>query len=93
MTQNTSVKLKDGYRERLKTLADARQRSTNWLLNEAVGKFLEREEARAALFAEMKHLHEEYVQGGRLHLTQDEVERWMEQLKADPGAPMPEPHP
>lgn len=93
MAKSTSVKLKDGYSERLKALGESKQRSSNWLLNEAVGKYLEREEARAALLIEMKERHEEYVRSGRLHVTQDEMEEWMESLKSDPNAPMPEPHP
>lgn len=92
MSKSTSVKLKDGYSERLKALGDTRQRSSNWLLNDAVGRYLDREEARAALLVEMKQRHEEYVQSGRLHVTQEEVEKWFERLKSDPNAPMPEAH-
>lgn len=92
MARSTSVKLRDGYPERLKSLAESRQRSANWLVNEAVGKYLDREEARAALLAEMKGLHEEYLAGGRLHLTQEEIGRWTEELRSNPNAPMPEPH-
>jgi predicted transcriptional regulator len=92
MSKSTSVKLKDGYGERLKALGETKQRSSNWLLNDAVGRYLDREEARAALLVEMKERHEEYVRSGRLHVTQKEMEEWLERLKADPSAPMPEPH-
>ena len=67
MSKSTSVKLKDGYSERLKALGETKQRSSNWLLNDAVGRYLDREEARAALLVEMKQRHDEYVRGGRLH--------------------------
>ena len=93
MAKSTSVKLKDGYSERLKALGETKQRSSNWLLNDAVGRYLDREEARAVLLVEMKQLHEEYVQGGRLHLTQEEVREWMERRRTDRNAPMPKPHP
>jgi predicted transcriptional regulator len=93
MSKSTSVKLKDGYGERLKALGETKQRSSNWLLNDALGRYLDREEARAALLVEMKQRHEEHVRGGRLHVTQEEMEEWAERLKSDPNAPMPEPHP
>lgn len=92
MSKSTSVKLKDGYSERLKSLSESKQRSSNWLLNDAVGRYLDREEARAALLVEMKERHEEYIRSGSLHVTQEEMEDWMERLKLDPNAPMPEPH-
>jgi predicted transcriptional regulator len=93
VSKSTSVKLKDGYSERLRALGETKQRSSNWLLNDALGRYLDREEARAALLVEMKQRHEEYVRGGSLHLTQEEVEEWAERLKTDPNAPMPDPHP
>ncbi len=93
MSKSTSVKLKDGYSERLKALGETKQRSSNWLLNDAVGRYLDREEARAALLVEMKEHHEEYVRSGKLHVTQEEMEEWAERLKRDPNTPMPEPHP
>ena len=92
MSKSTSVKLKDGYSERLKALGESKQRSSNWLLNDAIGRYLDREEARAALLVEMKERHEEYVRGGRLHLTQEEVEDWMKRRRTDRNAPMPKLH-
>ena len=89
MSKSTSVKLKDGYSERLRSLGVSKQRSSNWLLNDAVGRYLDREEARAALLVEMKERHEEFVQSGRLHLTQEEVRDWMERRRTDRDAPMP----
>jgi predicted transcriptional regulator len=92
MTKNTSVKLKEGFGDRLKALGQFRQRSTNWLLNDAVERYLEREEARAAMLLEMQQAHEEYERGGRLHLTQEEVEEWMSRKRLDRDAPMPPLH-
>ena len=92
MSKSTSVKLRDGFDERLKALGEVKQRSNNWLLNEAVERYLDREEARAALLVEMKDLHEEYVRGGRMHLTQEEVQDWMARRRVDRNAPMPPLH-
>jgi hypothetical protein len=44
------------------------------------------------MLVEMREAHEEYVRGGRRHLTQEEVVEWMEQRKTNRSAPMPEPH-
>ena len=43
-----AVKLDQDTRDRLKRLADAKDRSTHWMLREAVSQFLEREEKREA---------------------------------------------
>jgi predicted transcriptional regulator len=93
MAKSTSVKFKDGFNERLKALGETKQRSSNWLVNEAVGRYLDSEEVRLARLAEMKRAHEEYVREGRLHLTQDEVREWMERRRTDRNAPMPKLHP
>lgn len=93
MSESTSIKLKDGTRERLRQLADSKQRSTNWLMNDAIGRYLDREEARLRLLDEMRQAHEDYVAGGRLHLTHEEVVEWFERLKTDRNAPMPKLHP
>jgi predicted transcriptional regulator len=90
--KSTSVKLRDGFDERLKALGETKQRSTNWLLNEAVEHYLNREEARAALLIELRERHEEYVREGRLHLTQEEVAEWMARRRVDRDAPMPPLH-
>ena len=92
MPKSTSVKLKDGFDERLKALGESKQRSTNWMLNEAVERYLDHEETRAALLIELRERHEEYVREGRLHLTQEEVEDWMARRRVDRNAPMPPLH-
>ena len=43
-----AVKLDQDTRDRLKRLADAKDRSTHWMLREAVAQFVEREEKREA---------------------------------------------
>lgn len=93
MAKSTSLKLKDGFDERLKALSATRQRSPHWLMNDAIGRYLADEERRVALLAELRAAKEEYERGGRLHLTQEEVEEWMEQRKTDRTAAMPKLHP
>lgn len=93
MAQSTSAKLDPGLSEKLQEIADREGSSPNSLVNQAVSEFVERRERRAALLLELEEAHEEYVIGGRLHLTQDEVEAWMDRRKTDPNAPMPQLHP
>lgn len=39
-----AIKIDPEIKERLKRLADARQRTTHWLMREAIHKYVEREE-------------------------------------------------
>lgn len=92
MSESTSIKLRDGLKDRLRAIAEADQRSTNWIVNEALEHYAAQREKRAALRAEMEQAHREYVEGGRLHLTHEEVVRWMSERKINPTAPMPKVH-
>jgi predicted transcriptional regulator len=44
MTTTVGVKLDDETRNRLKLLGDARQRSTHWIMREAILEYLDKEE-------------------------------------------------
>jgi predicted transcriptional regulator len=91
MAKSTSVKLKDGYSERLKSLAETKQRSANWLLNEAVGKYLDDEESAAELRAEVLARHREFQETG-LHVTQEEALDWLRRRAAGEDVPVPKAH-
>ena len=91
MAQSTSIKLDDGLRDRLRTIA-AREGSTpNRLMNEAIGELVDRKERRAAFLAEVKSRWEDYQESG-LHLTQEEVDEWLDGLLRGEDPPIPEPH-
>ncbi|TAN47661.1 MAG: ribbon-helix-helix protein, CopG family [Methylococcaceae bacterium] len=49
MTTSEAVKLDDATYERLKALAESRQRTPHWLMGEAIKQFLEREEAAESI--------------------------------------------
>jgi len=91
VSRSTSVKLKDGYSERLKVLAEAKQRSANWLLNEAVGRYLDQEESEAELRAEVLARHHEFVETG-LNVTHEEALDWLRRRAAGENAPIPKAH-
>jgi predicted transcriptional regulator len=88
---STSIKLSDGLRERVQAIAEDEDRSANWLMNDAISKYVDRKEHRKALRQQMRDAHEEYQRTG-LHLTQDEVREWMEKRARGERASMPKLH-
>lgn len=90
-TATTSVKLEPDVKERLQRLAEARQRKPHWLMREAIGQYLEREEKRQALYDDARQAWEEYQATG-LHVTGDEVAAWLETWGTDDEKAAPECH-
>lgn len=91
MSKSTSVKLKDGYAERISAMAESKQRSANWLVNEAVGRYLDHEESEAELRAEVLRRHQELVETG-IHVTNEEALDWLRRRAAGEDVPAPEGH-
>jgi predicted transcriptional regulator len=73
VVRTISVKLNDGIRERLKRLANAKERTVHWIMREAIEKYLEREEQREALWQEALASQQECQKTG-LHVAGDEVD-------------------
>ncbi len=48
MATATSIKLYDELKGRVQHLADARRRSSHWIMREAIAQYVEREEKREA---------------------------------------------
>jgi len=86
-----AVKLDQDTRDRLKRLAEAKDRSTHWMLREAVSQFVEREEKREAFRQAGLQAWAEYQATGH-HVTQDEADAWLAKLEAGEVAPAPECH-
>ncbi|WP_413991415.1 CopG family ribbon-helix-helix protein [Labrys okinawensis] len=91
MQSTTSVKLDTAVRERMQRLASARQRSTHWLMREAIEQYLEREEQRERLRQETLAAWEEYQATG-LHVTAEEADAWLAKLEAGEDVNPPECH-
>jgi len=87
-----AIKLDDTTQGRLKRLGEARQRSTHWMMRQAVNEYLEREEKREALRREALESWQEYQQTG-LHVTIEEVRQWVDSLGADNELEPPQCHP
>ncbi len=86
-----SVKLEDSLRARLKSLAEGRQRTTHWVMREAISQYVEREEKREAFRQVTLAAWQEYQDTG-LHLTGEEVDAWMAKLEAGEDAELPACH-
>ena len=86
-----AVKLDPDTRDRLKRLADAKDRSTHWMLREAVSQFVEREEKREAFRQAGLQAWKEYQATGQ-HITHDEADAWLAKLEAGVEAAIPECH-
>ena len=86
-----AVKLDQDLRDRLQHLAEARDRSTHWLMRKAIEQFVEQEEKREALRQDALKAWAEYQETG-LHVTHDEADAWLARLEAGDAAKAPECH-
>jgi predicted transcriptional regulator len=86
-----AVKLDQDTRDRLKRLADAKDRSTHWMLREAVAQFVEREEKREAFRQAGLQAWQEFQATGK-HIMHDEADAWLAKLEAGEEAAAPECH-
>ena len=87
-TTSTTVKLAPEVKARIEYLADVRKRSAHSLMVEAIERYVTREEQREELRQAGIAAHEHYARTG-LHLTNDEVRGWIDQLRQGKNEPMP----
>jgi predicted transcriptional regulator len=83
-----SVKLALDTRARIERLAEARRRTTHWMMREAIEQYVEREEKREAFRKDTLDAWEEFQLTG-LHATGDEVEAWLASWGSDNESPAP----
>lgn len=74
--KSISVKLDSEFRARVENIAEARHRSTHWVMREAITQYVEREEKREAFRQDTLRAWEEYQETG-LHATATEVDKWL----------------
>jgi len=89
MGSATSIKLDDDMKGRIRHLAEARQRTSHWIMREAIAQYVEREEKREALRRDTLQAWEEFQKTG-FHATAEEVDRWLESWGTDYELPAPE---
>ena len=88
MASATSIKLDDSLKERIQNLAEARQRSSHWIMREAIAQYVEREEKREALRQETLKAWQEFQETG-MHATAEEVDQWLTSWGSDAELPAP----
>ena len=76
------VKLDDDTRARLKKLGDSRQRSTHWMVREAVARYLEVEERYEREKTEDMARWAHYVETGHA-VPHETVTAWLDELAAE----------
>ena len=86
-----AVKLNQDIRDRIKHLAEARQRTTHWMMREAIQQYVQREEKREAFRQDGIRAWNEYQSTG-LHITLEETDIWLTELEAGQDADPPECH-
>lgn len=86
-----AVKLDPTSHDRIKRLAEARHRSTHWMMREAIEQYIEREEKREAVRQDALRAWQAYQTSG-LHVTLEEADAWLTQLEAGEDQEPPECH-
>ena len=88
---NVTVKLEHSERQRLKSLAAAKQRTPHFLMKEAIQRYIEDEEAEQAAIQAAAASLAHYKKTG-LHTTLDEVKGWAKAVREDRSAKIPACH-
>mgnify|MGYP000950178465 CR=1 FL=1 len=77
----TSLKLDEETRQRVQKLADVKRRSANWLMREAIERYVAQEEQREKLRQDALAAWAEFEATG-LHVTAQEADAWLAELEA-----------
>lgn len=75
-----AIKIDEDTKARVKRLAEARHRTSHWLMREAITQYVAREEKREAFRQDTLKAWEEYRTTG-LHVTADEADTWLDKLE------------
>lgn len=88
-TAAIAVKIEPEIKERMKRLADIKQRSTHWLMKEAIRQYVEREEQCESFRQDAILAWHEYQATG-LHVTSEEADAWLAKLEEGEDVEPPE---
>ncbi len=86
-----TLKLDASYRDRLKSLAVTKKRTSHYLMKEAIERYLKVEEAQQAILQSVDDSIAHFEATG-LHITHDEVKTWAQELTTNRNAQPPECH-
>ncbi|MFY9259642.1 MAG: ribbon-helix-helix protein, CopG family [Gallionella sp.] len=90
-TATVTIKLDASYRDRLKSLAITKKRTSHYLMKEAIERYLKVEEAQQAILQSVDDSVAHFEATG-LHITHEEVKAWAEALKTNRHAQLPACH-
>jgi predicted transcriptional regulator len=91
VTRPVAIKIDEDIKARIKRLADARLRTSHWLMREAITQYVDREEKREAFRQDTLKAWEAFRENG-LHATADEADAWLAQLEQGHDVEPPECH-
>lgn len=87
----TSIKIDEKLKNRVRDLANARRRSANWIMKEAIQQYVDREEAIESIQQEATESWVEFQETG-LHITGQEASAWLRTWGTDEETEIPECH-
>ena len=91
MATATSIKLDDELKGGVQHLAEARRRTSHWIMREAIAQYVEREEKREAFKQDALRAWEDHQRTG-LHLTLEEADAWLRKPEVGEDAELPKCH-
>ena len=77
----TTIKIDVDTKSRVKRLADARHRSSHWMILEAIRQYVGREEQRESMRQDALAAWNDYQATG-FHVTHEEADKWLAKLEA-----------
>ena len=86
-----AIKIDEDTKARIKRLADARHRSSHWVMREAITQYVNREEQREAFRQDTIKAWEDFRLTG-LHVTAEEADAWLAELEQGKDLEPPECH-
>lgn len=87
----TSIKIDDDLRDRIQHLADIKERTSHWIMREALRDYVTREEAKERFKAEALASWSSYKETG-MHLTGEEVQDWLSTWGTNKETEVPQCH-
>jgi len=88
MSYVTPVTIDEPVRSRLKELGSTRKRTINWMIREAISEYVDREERKEQFKQEAITTWRNYQLTG-LHVTEEEMDDWMDKIKNGKDAELP----
>jgi len=86
-----AIKIDEDMKVRVKRLAEARHRTSHWLMREAITQYVNREEKREAFRQDTIKSWDEYRATGS-HVTAVEADAWLAELEQGTDIEPPECH-